>query len=59
MSVTTDLSLYYRYLLKFFEKVVYDFLYNHVRNTISDSQHGFVRCRSTVSYLACYLDSIS
>ena len=39
---------------KDFEKVVYDSLYNHVRNTISGSQHGFVRCRSTVSNLACY-----
>ena len=44
---------------KVFEKVVYDSLYNHVRNTISGSQHGFVRCRSTVSNLACYFDSIS
>ena len=40
---------------KHFEKVMYD----HVRNTISGSQHGFARCRSTVSNLACYLDSIS
>ena len=42
-----------------FEKLVYDSLYNHVRNTISGSHHGFVKCRSTVSNLACYLDSIS
>ena len=42
-----------------FEKLVYDSLYNHVCNTISGSQHGFVKCRSTVSNLACYLDSIS
>ena len=60
MSVTTDLSLFYCYLVVF-EKVVYDPLYNHMRNTISGSQHGFVRYRSTVSNLpvACYLDSIS
>ena len=38
---------------------MYDSLYIHVRNTISGSQHGFVRCRSTVSNLACYLNSIS
>ena len=44
---------------KVFEKVVYDSLYNHAVNTISGSQGGFVRCRSTVSNLACYLDSIS
>ena len=34
-------------------------LCNHMLNIISGSQHGFVRCRSTVSNLACYLDSIS
>ena len=44
---------------KVFENVVYDSLYNHVRNTISVSQHGFVKCRITVSSLICYLDSIS
>ena len=38
---------------------MYDSLYNHVRNTISDSQHGFARCRSTVYNTACYLHSIS
>ena len=43
---------------KVFEKVVYDSLYNHVRNTFGH-QHGFVKCRSPVSNLACYLDSIS
>ena len=42
-----------------FENVIYDSLYNHVRNTISGSQHGIVKCRSTVSNLVCYLDSIS
>ena len=41
-----------------FEKVVYDSLYNHMRNTISDSQHGFMKCRNVVSNLSCYLDSI-
>ena len=38
---------------------MYDSLYNHVRNTISGSHHGFVKCRSTVFNLVCYLDSIS
>ena len=38
---------------------MYDSLYNHVHNTISGNQHGFVKCRSTASNLACYLDSIS
>ena len=55
MSLTTDLSLLYRYLVEFLRNS----LYNHVCNTISGSQHGFVKCRSTVSNLACYLDSIS
>ena len=35
---------------------MYDSLYNHVRNTILGSQRAFVRCRSRVSNLACYLD---
>ena len=51
MYVTTDLLL--------FEQVVYDSLNIHVCNTISGSQHGFVRCRRTLSNLACYLDSFS
>ena len=34
-------------------------VYNHVRNTISGSQHGFVRYRSTVSNLAYYIYYIS
>ena len=34
MSVTTDLFLFFRYLVVF-EKVVHDSLYNHVRNTIT------------------------
>ena len=44
---------------KVFEKVMYDSLYIHVRNTISGGQHGFVRCRRIASNLACYLNSIS
>ena len=28
---------------KVYEEVVYDSLYNHVRNTISGSQHGFFK----------------
>ena len=59
MSVTIDLSLFYRYLITFSKKVVHDSLCNHMLNIISWSQHGFMRCRSTVSNLACYMDSIS
>ena len=46
MCVTTDLSLLPLFS-KAFEKVVYDSLYNHVINTISGSQRGFVKSRST------------
>ena len=35
-------------------KEVYDSLYKHVRNAISGSQHGFVRCISIVFNLVCY-----
>ena len=58
MSVAIDLSLFYLYLIKFFENVVHDSLGNHMHNIISGNQHGFLRCRSTISNLACYLDSI-
>ena len=59
MSITTDVYLFYRLFSKVFEKLVYDSLYNHVRNTTSGSQHIFVKCISTVYIIAYYLDSIS
>ncbi|KAL0881298.1 hypothetical protein ABMA27_001181 [Loxostege sticticalis] len=44
---------------KVFEKIVYDQLYNTVKNSFSDYQHGFLRKRSTVSNLVLLNDYVT
>ena len=43
----------------FRKQLVYDVLYERLRSTISDSQHGFAKCSITVTNLACNLKVIS
>ena len=39
---------------KLFESLVYEHMYNHLKQSITTMQHGFVRNRSTVSNLLLY-----
>lgn len=41
-------------LAKLLEKVVYEYIYNHVSPLLSQNQHGFMRRRSTVTNLMDY-----
>lgn len=45
-------------LAKLFESLVYSHLYNHVKQQITTSQHGFVAGRSTISNLLVYKNYI-
>ena len=56
MCTIIHLHLSFRYLAVF--KVFYVSLYAHVRYTVTDSKHRFVKSRSTVTNLACYLNAI-
>jgi hypothetical protein len=44
---------------KLFEFVLYRFIYSNVRYHISESQHGFVSLRSTITNLVCITDYIT
>ena len=44
---------------KVFEKLCYSRLFSHVRGHISDCQHGFMKGRSTLTNLACYVDYVT
>ena len=41
---------------KILEKVVYDCLLRHCLSALPETQHGFLRNRSCVTNLACFLD---
>lgn len=43
---------------KVLESLVHDSLYRNVQHVISESQHGFVRKRSTTTNLMCYVSSL-
>lgn len=43
---------------KLFEKIVYNSIYLTIHKSMSDKQHGFLRKRSTVTNLACFLDYV-
>lgn len=43
---------------KLFESIIYDSIYAHVKNKLSDSQHGFIKNRSTLSNLLEYKNYI-
>ena len=55
MLTISSLSLF----SKVFERVVFKSIESHVKNTISDSQHGFISGRSTGTNLVQYTDFIS
>lgn len=42
-----------------FERVLYDLVYDNVKDIISDKQHGFVKSRSTVTNLTCLTQHVS
>jgi hypothetical protein len=44
---------------KLFESVLYRFIYSNVKCHISESQHGFVSSRSTITNLVCITDYIA
>lgn len=44
---------------KLFEKLVHAKMYEHVKHLISESQHGFVKSRSTQTNLVSYVDFLS
>lgn len=44
---------------KVFELVLFDYMYDHVKNAISPRQHGFIKGRSTVTNLMCITQYIS
>ena len=41
-----------------FERIIFDNLYNHIRNKICTSQFGFVKKRSTILQLISFLDNV-
>lgn len=43
---------------KIFEIILYNYLFNHVRNVISIDQHGFVNARSCMTNLACLSENV-
>lgn len=43
---------------KLFEKFVYEAIYPTINHSMSEKQHGFVRKRSTVTNLTCFLDYV-
>ena len=58
MYVTTDLSLFHRYLVKFLRKwCTTHFITMCVTQFLAANTD--LLCKSTISNLACYLDSIS
>ncbi|XP_062557490.1 uncharacterized protein LOC134222346 [Armigeres subalbatus] len=46
-------------LSKVFEKLIYNVLYTVASPIISDSQHGFMKNRSTTTNLMCYVSALS
>ena len=46
-------------LSKVFEKLVHNIVYNVVSPIISESQHGFMKHRSTTTNLMCYVSALS
>ena len=45
-------------LAKVFERIVYGYLYSHVRSRISENQHGFMKGRSTMTNLTTLMNTI-
>ena len=43
---------------KLIERIVYRHMYQHVHHLITGSQHGFMRCRSTVSNIGSFLSTV-
>ena len=52
----TDLSLFWQYVPKFWEKVVCESLLRACLPALPDSQHGFLPNRSCTTNLACFTD---
>ncbi|CAG9137015.1 unnamed protein product [Plutella xylostella] len=46
-------------IAKVFEKIIYDQVYNSVKNSFNSSQHGFLKKRSTVSNLILFNDCVT